>query len=105
MTSSTDGRIARSTAAARAVVDVAAVQARLRGTSRGCWSASFVLSLLAALPDALLALWLKLLGDGVLEHRRGLVRGRGDRRSASRPRRPGSCARSARACSAASATG
>ena len=30
---------------------------------------AFVLSLLAALPDALLALWLKLLGDGVLEHR------------------------------------
>ena len=34
---------------------------------------SFVLSQLAALPDALLALWLMLLGKGVLEHRRGLV--------------------------------
>ena len=31
------------------------------------------LSLLAALPDALLALWLKLLGDGVLEADRGAV--------------------------------
>src|SRR4029453_9347397 len=29
--------------------------------------AAFVLALLAALPDALLALWLKLLGEGVLE--------------------------------------
>ncbi len=29
---------------------------------------AFVLTLLAALPDALLALWLKQLGDGVLEH-------------------------------------
>ena len=37
--------------------------------------ASFVLSQLAALPDALLALWLKLLGKGVLEHRTGLVQG------------------------------
>jgi ATP-binding cassette subfamily B protein len=35
--------------------------------------ASFGLTLLAALPDALLALWLKLLADGVLAHRRGLV--------------------------------
>ena len=35
--------------------------------------AAFVLSLLAALPDALLALWLMLLGDGVLEQRPGLV--------------------------------
>ena len=34
---------------------------------------SFVLSQLAALPDALLALWLMLLGKGVLEHRPGLV--------------------------------
>ena len=31
-------------------------------------SSAFALSLLAALPDALLALWLKLLGDGVLQH-------------------------------------
>jgi ATP-binding cassette subfamily B protein len=35
--------------------------------------AAFVLSQLAALPDALLALWLMLLGKGVLEHRPGLV--------------------------------
>src|SRR5213080_1128615 len=35
--------------------------------------AAFVLALLAALPDALLALWLKLLGEGVLEHDRGLL--------------------------------
>src|SRR6478609_5524669 len=35
--------------------------------------ASFGLSLLAALPDALLALWLKLLADGVMAQRRGLV--------------------------------
>ncbi|PYR94373.1 MAG: multidrug ABC transporter ATP-binding protein [Acidobacteria bacterium] len=36
--------------------------------------AAFALSQLAALPDALLALWLMLLGDGVLEHKPGLVR-------------------------------
>ena len=35
--------------------------------------AALVLSQLAALPDALLALWLMLLGKGVLEHRPGLV--------------------------------
>src|SRR6202171_1642778 len=35
---------------------------------------AFVLSQLAALPDALLALWLMLLGKGVLDHRPGLVR-------------------------------
>ena len=34
---------------------------------------SFVLSQLSALPDALLALWLMLLGKGVLEHRAGLL--------------------------------
>ena len=34
---------------------------------------AFVLSLLSALPDALLAVWLKLLGDGVLGHRPRLV--------------------------------
>ena len=34
---------------------------------------AFVLSQLAALPDALLALWLKLLGDGLLEGRPRLV--------------------------------
>ncbi len=37
--------------------------------------AAFILSQLAALPDALLALWLMLLGQGVLEHRPGLVQG------------------------------
>jgi ATP-binding cassette subfamily B protein len=37
--------------------------------------AAFALSQLAALPDALLALWLMLLGKGVLEHRPGLVQG------------------------------
>src|SRR2546428_493987 len=36
--------------------------------------AAFVLSQLAALPDALLALWLMLVGRGVVEHRPGLVR-------------------------------
>src|SRR5438132_11915282 len=37
--------------------------------------AAFVLSQVAALPDALLALWLMLLGRGVLDHRSGLVQG------------------------------
>jgi ATP-binding cassette subfamily B protein len=37
-------------------------------------AAAFVLALLAALPDALMALWLKLLGEGVLERDQGLVR-------------------------------
>jgi len=37
--------------------------------------AAFVLSQLAALPDALLALWLMLLARGVLEHRPGMLRG------------------------------
>jgi ATP-binding cassette subfamily B protein len=36
--------------------------------------AAFALSQLAALPDALLALWLMLLGEGVLDHRPDLVR-------------------------------
>src|ERR1700737_1071285 len=35
--------------------------------------AAFILSLLAAAPDALIAVWLKLLGEGVLQHRRGLI--------------------------------
>src|SRR4051812_27576218 len=35
---------------------------------------AFLLSLLSALPDALLAVWFKLLGEGVLQHDRGLVR-------------------------------
>src|SRR3989442_409248 len=38
-------------------------------------AAAFVLSQFAALPDALLALWLMLLGKGVLEHRPGMVQG------------------------------
>ena len=36
--------------------------------------AAFVLSQLAVLPDALLALWLKLLGQGLLGNQPGLVR-------------------------------
>jgi ATP-binding cassette subfamily B protein len=39
----------------------------------GLLLAAFFLALLAALPDALLALWFKLLGDGVLGGNRGLV--------------------------------
>src|SRR5947207_14714353 len=35
---------------------------------------AFILSQLSALPDALLALWLMLLGRGVIEHRPGLLR-------------------------------
>jgi ATP-binding cassette subfamily B protein len=34
---------------------------------------AFVLSLIAAVPDALLAVWLKLLGDGALEHNSRLI--------------------------------
>src|SRR5580700_10542451 len=37
--------------------------------------ASFVLSQVAALPDALLALWLMLLGKGVIEHSTAMVQG------------------------------
>src|SRR5256885_16867797 len=40
----------------------------------GLMSAAFVLALLAALPDALIAWWLKLLGEGVLGHDGKLVR-------------------------------
>ena len=40
----------------------------------GLMLAAFVLSLLAALPDALIAWWLKLLGEGVLGHDGRLVR-------------------------------
>ncbi len=36
---------------------------------------AFLLTLFAALPDSLIAVWLKLLGDGVLGHRRTLVIG------------------------------
>src|SRR5690348_7285718 len=35
---------------------------------------SFVLALVAALPDALLAVWFKLLGEGLIDHRPGLLR-------------------------------
>ncbi len=35
---------------------------------------AFVLALVAAVPDALLAWWLKLLGQGVLQHQATLVR-------------------------------
>ncbi|MBA3653674.1 MAG: ABC transporter ATP-binding protein [Actinobacteria bacterium] len=37
-------------------------------------AAAFTLSMVAALPDALLALWLKLLSQGLLESNRGLLR-------------------------------
>src|SRR5213592_679213 len=40
----------------------------------GLMSVAFALALLSALPDALLALWLKLLGEGVLRHDAGAVR-------------------------------
>jgi len=36
--------------------------------------AAFLMSLFAALPDALLALWLKFLAEAVLHHRTGLLR-------------------------------
>src|SRR5467141_3224481 len=39
----------------------------------GLLLAAFFLSLLAALPDALIALWFKLLGQGVLEGNRILI--------------------------------
>jgi ATP-binding cassette, subfamily B, bacterial len=35
---------------------------------------SFTLALVAAVPDALLAVWFKLLGEGLLEHKPGLLR-------------------------------
>ncbi|HEX7993677.1 MAG TPA: hypothetical protein VF506_07115, partial [Streptosporangiaceae bacterium] len=35
---------------------------------------AFVLALVAALPDALLAVWFKLLGEGLIEHKDGLLR-------------------------------
>src|SRR3989440_1563653 len=41
----------------------------------GLLVAAFLLSLLAALPDALIAVWLKLLGEGVLRADRGLLLG------------------------------
>jgi ATP-binding cassette, subfamily B, bacterial len=59
----------------------AAIPAMWRAFKRGyraeprLLTIAFGLSLLAALPDALFALWLKLLADGVLGHRRGLMIG------------------------------
>jgi ATP-binding cassette subfamily B protein len=41
----------------------------------GLLVAAFLLTLLAALPDALIAVWLKLLGQGAVEHSRGLLVG------------------------------
>src|SRR5215472_6095451 len=35
---------------------------------------SFVLALVSALPDALLAVWFKLLGEGLIEHKTSLLR-------------------------------
>jgi len=54
----------------RALVRAYRAEPRLLPVSLG-------LSLLAALPDALLALWMKFLADGVLHHKRGLVMGAG----------------------------
>jgi ATP-binding cassette subfamily B protein len=59
----------------------AAIPAMWRALKRGyqaeptLLTVAFGLSLLAALPDALLALWLMLLADGATEHRRNLVIG------------------------------
>src|SRR5215468_11231029 len=39
----------------------------------GLLLAAFLLSLLAALPDALIAVWLALLGKGVVQHDRNLL--------------------------------
>ena len=63
---------------------------------------SFVLSLLAALPDALMAVWLKLLGDGLLNIGPGW-RAPPRLDSASRRPRRGSCGRSAPGSNGASA--
>jgi len=54
---------------------VARAQARLRGRGHAFWSWRSVSSLLAALPDALLALWLKLFADGLLAGNRVRVYG------------------------------
>src|SRR5215469_13074514 len=51
--------------------------------------AAFVLSQLAALPDALLALWLMLLGKGVVEHRPTMVQAAAIGLGAAAP--PGRC--------------
>ena len=65
--------------------------------------ASFLLSLLAALPDSLVAVWLKVLGDGVLHTTRGRVLAAAVGLGVSAPP-PGSCEPSAPACSGGSAT-
>ena len=39
----------------------------------GMLLAAFLMSLFAALPDSLVAVWFKVLGDGLLQHRSGLV--------------------------------
>ncbi|HEV2447208.1 MAG TPA: hypothetical protein VGS58_14850, partial [Candidatus Sulfopaludibacter sp.] len=52
----------------RALVRAYRAEPRLLGVSFG-------LSMLAVLPDALLAWWLMLLADGVLQHRAGLTVG------------------------------
>src|SRR5262245_7162085 len=39
----------------------------------GMLLAAFLMSLLAALPDSFVAVWFKVLGDGLLERRRGLI--------------------------------
>src|ERR1051326_6202430 len=41
----------------------------------GLLLAAFLLALFAALPDALIAVWLKLLGEGVLRRDKGLLLG------------------------------
>ena len=54
-------------------LDVASVQARPTRPSPSFCCVAFGFSLLSALPDALLALWLKLLADGVVAHNRALA--------------------------------
>ena len=78
-----------------------------RGYAAEPWliSVSFGLALLAALPDALIALLLKLLADAALHGQRALADRRGARAWAAAPRRTWFLTWSARACSAASATG
>ena len=66
-------RCPRLTTSRRAVLDVAGARSAATRPSRCCSRSSFGLSLLAALPDALIALWLKLLADGVPAGERGLV--------------------------------
>ena len=73
MTSSPDTRTTARRAAAGALVDVAFVQAGYRHEP-ALILVAFTLSLLAALPDALLAFWFKLLGEGVLQGDWGRVR-------------------------------